>query len=113
MFATSCHGIGQTAGASGVFRCPTTRGITWITRKRRVRKNAARRRCVLEVVVVFLFIFWAVLYLFNFEIFPQNHSCLYFSSVAVVEESARFSQGHRSVSSIFLKFVEFFLLLII
>jgi len=36
-----------------------------------------------------------------------------FSSVAVVEGSARFSQGHRSVSSIFVKFLEFFLLLII
>ena len=37
-------------------RCPNARGITWITRNRRTRKNASQRRRVRMIVVVGLFI---------------------------------------------------------
>src|SRR5438132_13997232 len=65
MLATSCHGAGQIAGATGFLlflplcRCPSARGITPIARQSKPTVNAARMRCVLTLVV---FIFWEFLY---------------------------------------------------
>jgi hypothetical protein len=58
---------------------------------------------------VCLFIFCGLVFcLFDFEIFPQNHSCLYF--FAVVERSTLFSQARQKMSTLFLKnFVTFLL----
>src|SRR5256886_13560816 len=75
MSATSCHGFGQTAGAPGVCRCPSARGIT-ITQSR-LSKNAPRRRYVLTVVGCLFILDCSFNFLFTFFNFPAKPSSVY------------------------------------
>src|SRR5438128_6707935 len=76
MSATSCHGFGHTAGAPGVCRCPSARGIT-IT-KARLSKNAPRRRYVLTVVGCLSILDCSFNFLFTFfELFRETPLLFY------------------------------------